>query len=99
MNSTRQSRAVLRTRNILSKSAYSIFNTALNWPNAQARRIELALQGYNYGAGYITWALENHGGYSLENAEEFARMMMELHGTSGYGDMLYAPHVLRYYHI
>ena len=38
-------------------------------------------------------------GYSLENAEEFARMMMELHGTSGYGDMLYAPHVLRYYHI
>lgn len=62
-------------------------------------RIELALQGYNYGAGYITWALENYGGYSLENAEEFARMMMERHGTSGYGDMLYAPHVLRYYHV
>lgn len=62
-------------------------------------KIRLALQGYNYGAGYITWAQENYGGYSLENAEEFAEMMMKKHHTSGYGDREYVPHVLRYYHM
>lgn len=54
--------------------------------------IKLALQGYNFGAGYITWALENYGGYTQANAQEFAN----LHGGS-YGDVSYVPNVLRYY--
>lgn len=54
--------------------------------------IKLALQGYNFGAGYITWALENYGGYTQANAQEFAN----LHGGN-YGDVSYVPNVLRYY--
>ena len=33
-----------------------------NSPSDMAR-ISLALQGYNYGNGYIGWALKNYGGY------------------------------------
>lgn len=35
---------------------------------ADLEHIKLALQGYNYGAGYISWALRKYGGYSPENA-------------------------------
>ena len=28
-------------------------------------RIKLALQGYNFGNGYISWAKTNYGGYSM----------------------------------
>ena len=27
-------------------------------------KLKLSLQGYNYGNGYITWAIRKHGGYS-----------------------------------
>lgn len=60
-------------------------------------KLKLALQGYNFGDGYITWALENHGGYSEENAEEFAEMMKKELNTDSYGDMHYVKHVMRYY--
>lgn len=60
-------------------------------------RIKLALQGYNYGAGYITWAKDNHGGYTEANARAFSDMMKENHGTSVYGDTNYVNHVLRFY--
>ena len=60
-------------------------------------RIKLALQGYNFGPGYITWAVRHYGGYSLSNAEEFFAMMAEQMGWSRYGDIQYVPHVLRYY--
>lgn len=59
--------------------------------------ISLALQGYNYGLGYISWAKNNYGGYSSLNAVEFSEMMIERYGLSGYGDRQYVPHVLRYY--
>ena len=62
-------------------------------------RISLALQGYNYGSGYISWALSNYGGYSELNAVEFSDMMAEQYGWSGYGDKAYVAHVLRYYPI
>ena len=62
-------------------------------------RISLALQGYNYGNGYIRWALENYGGYSAQNAAEFSDMMAARLGWSSYGDRQYVPHVLRYYPI
>ena len=59
--------------------------------------IKLALQGYNFGNGYISWAKNNYGGYSLSNAEEFSKMMAERLGWERYGDTKYVPHVLRYY--
>ena len=37
-------------------------------------RIKLALQGYNFGNGYITWAKSNYGRYSYANAVEFSNM-------------------------
>lgn len=62
-------------------------------------RISLALQGYNYGSGYISWALANYDGYSELNAIEFSDMMAARSGSSGYGDKAYVSHVLRYYPI
>lgn len=60
-------------------------------------RVSLALQGYNYGPGYISWALANYGGYSEMNAIEFSNMMAAQYGWAGYGDKAYVSHVLRYY--
>lgn len=60
-------------------------------------RIKLALQGYNFGAGYISWAKSNYGGYSVLNAAEFSERMAEQMGWENYGDRQYVPHVLRYY--
>lgn len=54
--------------------------------------IHLALQGYNYGPGYITWALKRDGKWTQENANEFSNQ----HGGS-YGDKHYTQHVLQYY--
>lgn len=62
-------------------------------------RISLALQGYNYGSGYISWALSNYGGYTELNAVEYSDMMAESYGWPGYGDKAYVAHVLRYYPI
>lgn len=62
-------------------------------------KTKLALQGYNYGAGYIPWALNNYGGYSEANAAIFSDMMAARLGWGAYGDKLYVQHVLRYYEI
>ena len=62
-------------------------------------RISLALQGYNFGNGYISWALRNYGGYSELNALEFSDMMARHMGWPSYGDPQYVAHVLRYYSI
>ena len=59
--------------------------------------ISLALQGYNFGNGYIDWALKNYGCYSKENAEIFSQKMCAELGYDSYGDVEYVPHVLRYY--
>ena len=59
--------------------------------------IKLALQGYNYGQGYITWAMSKYGEYTKANAVEFSLKTAESYGWSSYGDMDYVPHVLRYY--
>ena len=59
--------------------------------------IYLALQGYNFGNGYIKWALKNDGGYTKENAIKFSKDMMKKYGYSSYGDVNYVDHVMRYY--
>lgn len=60
-------------------------------------RIRLALQGYNYGNGYISWAINRDGGYTVENASDFSDMQAKKHGWKSYGDKQYPAHVLRYY--
>ena len=59
--------------------------------------IKLALQGYNFGNGYISWAKTNYGGYSYANAVEFSTMQAARLGWDSYGDTQYPAHVLRYY--
>ena len=59
--------------------------------------IKLALQGYNFGNGYISWAKSNYGGYSYANAVEFSTMQAQRLGWESYGDTQYPAHVLRYY--
>lgn len=58
--------------------------------------IHLALQSYNFGNGFIGYALER-GGYSKEVAIDFSEMMAVKNGWSRYGDVHYVEHVLRYY--
>lgn len=60
-------------------------------------RIKLALQGYNFGNGYISWAKTNYGGYSYANAVEFSTQQAQRLGWDSYGDTQYPAHVLRYY--
>lgn len=59
--------------------------------------IKLALQGYNFGNGYISWAKTNYGGYSYANAVEFSTMQAARLGWDSYGDTQYPAHVLLYY--
>lgn len=60
-------------------------------------KLKLSWQGYNYGNGYISWALEKFGGYSEANALQFSQEQAAAHGWAGYGDPEYVPHVMRYY--
>lgn len=60
--------------------------------------LELALQGYNFGTGYITWA-KSQGGYSQANASAFSQMEAAKMAWKSYGDPDYVPHVLRYYKV
>ena len=66
---------------------------------ADLDRIKLALQGYNYGSGYIDWAMKRDGGYTKANAIAYSNMMCARPNWhySRYGDKEYVDHVLRYY--
>ncbi|MBT2710530.1 bifunctional lytic transglycosylase/C40 family peptidase [Bacillus sp. ISL-47] len=59
--------------------------------------IHLALQAYNFGNGFIEYALER-GGYSKEAAIEFSNLMAAKTGWPRYGDVNYVNNVLRYYY-
>lgn len=60
-------------------------------------RLQLSWQGYNYGNGYIAWAIQKFGGYSAANALQFSQEQAASHGWARYGDPEYVPHVQRYY--
>lgn len=66
---------------------------------ADISKISLALQSYNFGGGYLTWAVSKYGGYSKENALEYSQLQAAAMGWSGYGDPEYVDHVLRYYQV
>lgn len=60
-------------------------------------KIKVALAGYNFGPGFITW-IERHGGkWSLELAQEYSDKMAKELGWSVYGDPPYVTKVLNYY--
>lgn len=70
--------------------------------------IKLALQGYNFGGSYISFALQQDGKWTQENVNQFAanasggnvRLNEEAAKNMGmwaYGDQYYTQHVLRYY--
>lgn len=63
----------------------------------EMEHIRLALQGYNYGSGYIDWATKKDGGYNVQNTNDYSDMMAKEKGWSSYGDKQYVSHVLRYY--
>ena len=65
---------------------------------SDTEKLYLALQGYNYGSGYIEWAVSNFGGYSKANAKVFLDMKKCELDWITYGDPDYVPHILRYYH-
>ena len=57
--------------------------------------VKLSLQSYNFGGGFIPYALKR-GGYSKEVAVAFSDMMAKKNGWSRYGDVNYVDNVLRY---
>lgn len=61
--------------------------------------IKLALQSYNYGSGYIDFALKRDGKYTEENAIAYSDLMCARPSWpySRYGDKQYVQHVLQYY--
>ena len=60
--------------------------------------IKVALQGYNFGNGYIEWCQYNYNSkWTNENATIFSNMMMQRLGWNSYGDTLYPERVLNYY--
>jgi len=63
--------------------------------NASDEKLSLALQAYNFGSGFISYANEN-GGYSKEVAESFSKKMAGEMGWSSYGDPDYVSHVSKY---
>ena len=60
------------------------------------KRLYIALQAYNFGPGYISYAM-NNGGHSAFTALAFSEMMAQQMGWTSYGDPQYVQHVLRYY--
>ena len=58
----------------------------------------LALQGYNYGKAYISWASEIFGCYSKANAKVYSDNKKSELKIKVFGDPEYVEHVLRYYH-
>ena len=66
---------------------------------SDTKNISLALQGYNFGKGYITWAIEHFDGYTKANAKVFSDQKKAELQTDVYGDPNYVAHVLQYYHL
>ena len=69
-------------------------------------KISLAIQSYNMGSGFLSFANQNYGGYTQEAALEYQKIQsggvkretgIEELGPYRYGDAYYAKHVLRYY--
>ena len=67
-------------------------------------RLEVTVQAYNFGTGYIRW-LDDRGytGWTAANASAYSDYMLQRYQGNGsnitrYGDKQYIQHVFRYYH-
>jgi cell wall-associated NlpC family hydrolase len=58
--------------------------------------VKLTLQSYNFGGGFIPYALAR-GGYSKETAVAFSEMKAKEKKWDRYGDVDYVDHVMRYF--
>lgn len=95
------------TPNAITEPEYSIQVGVQNFADCLKRAnctdpldiplLSLAMQGYNFGNGYIEWAIKNFGAYSQGNSKVFADEQARKLGWSSYGDPEYVPHVMRYY--
>lgn len=63
--------------------------------NAQDENLNIALQSYNFGEGFISYA-QDKGGYSESVAQSFSKMMAGQMGWSSYGDPSYVQNVSKY---
>lgn len=66
---------------------------------ADTEKLYLALQGYNYGSGYIEWAINHFGGYTKANAKVYSDEKRAELQIESFGDPKYVSHVLRYYYL
>lgn len=66
---------------------------------SQRNELMLAIQGYNFGDGYINWAQRQSAGYSAANARLFSAQMCKQYGWQQYGDPTYAYKVMTYVNI
>ena len=78
------------------KSFADCLNRANVKDKSDTEHLYMAIQGYNYGNGYIEWAISNFGGYSKYNAQLFSDDMKAKLNTSTYGDPEYVDHVMQY---
>ncbi|MCQ2009439.1 MAG: lysozyme family protein [Sporolactobacillus sp.] len=70
------------------------FKKALTRSNGN---LELALQSYNFGLGFVDY-VEAHGGkYTPKLARQFSEEKSKELNWSSYGDPKYVEHVMRYY--
>ena len=61
--------------------------------------VELVLQTYNFGSGYLDWVEKNGREYTEENAESFSKhklATLKNWNYSVYGDIKYIQHIYRY---
>lgn len=59
--------------------------------------IAIALQSYNFGAGFSDYIARHGGRFSPELAQQFSRLKARELGWKTYGDSNYVSHVMRYY--
>ncbi|MDW5525207.1 bifunctional lytic transglycosylase/C40 family peptidase [Carnobacterium maltaromaticum] len=79
---------------------YFAGNYLLAREKATKNKIETALQAYNYGNGFASWSIDREGGWTQENAIQFAKEKsggrQRSNGEYAYGDQKYVEHVMRY---
>ena len=67
-------------------------------------KLEVAVQAYNFGTGYINWLINRgYSGWTATNAAAYSDYMLQRYQENGsnitrYGDKQYIQHVFRYYH-
>ncbi|MBC1284863.1 peptidoglycan DD-metalloendopeptidase family protein [Listeria booriae] len=86
--------------NTITDPEYSIDMGMAHFKNVLTKAkgdVDLTLQSYNYGGGFIDYVNAGRGGkYTLQLAHEFSVYQAQKLGWPSYGDPEYVPHVRRY---